>query len=120
MCCSKTNGGGSIFLSALRSRDAARDLGRHARAWQRLWGVATAGGSGALALAEAVEGDDLGGRTLVCHRGVRFRRGFRGRQAADRFRLSRGGGREFQNEIDGRIGKAADRLEGDRQPLQLF
>src|SRR5438874_3229152 len=75
-------------------------------------------GASCSALAEAVEGDDLGGRAVLVGQWLRSR--LRGGQAADRFRLGGRRLREFQGEINRRIGKAAERRQGDRLPLQLL
>src|SRR5437660_10282535 len=118
MCCSRTDGGRRIFLSAPPSRLRRR----------RTAGVSPAcrpeaGGPGLTsALAEFVEGDDFGGRFLLrlfFALGRGSGAGSGRRQDADRARRSRRPG-EFECEIDRRIGKASDRGERGGQPLELL
>src|SRR6476660_9925037 len=108
MCCSKRM---AAAASSFPPRgQAGRTFGQRRAAGERVFPCS--------ALAEAVEGDDLGGRAVLVGRWLCSRLG--GRQAADRVRL---GGRRFcelQGKIDRRIGKAADRRKRDRQPLQLL
>src|SRR5882672_4211687 len=121
MCYSRTDGGRRIFLSARPSRLHRKRTAGVSPACRAIGPRLGAGGPGlASALAEFVEGDDLG-RGLLLRRFFGLgRRGASGRwQAADRLRLRWRPG-EFEREIDRRIGKAADCGERDGQALELL